>query len=143
MRVPSTVVAEDRVDSGTAKHFRQLVVWQRSMELAMLIYQVTRSFPREEIYGLTSQLRRAAVSVPSNIAEGYSRKSTKELLQFLAVTDGSLAEIETQLLMARQLEYCGTGPLNQALDLVEQCQRMLHTMQSTLRENIRQGKARD
>ncbi|HEY6763910.1 MAG TPA: four helix bundle protein [Candidatus Sulfotelmatobacter sp.] len=88
--------------SGT---YSDLEVWQASMELEMNVYAVTRAFPKEEIYGLTSQLRRAAVSVPSNIAEGKGRSSDKELLQFLNHSRGSLFEIETQVTISQRLGY--------------------------------------
>ena len=84
---------------------KDLDVWKRSMDLVEEIYKITSKFPSSEIYGLTSQLRRAAVSVPSNIAEGASRKGDKELLYFLNVAIGSIAEIETQMLIAVRLKY--------------------------------------
>jgi four helix bundle protein len=88
--------------SGT---FRDLKCWQKAFDLTISIYRATRTFPKEEIYGLSSQLRRAAVSVVSNIAEGKGRFSDKELLQFLSVAKGSLFEVETQVLLAEHLEY--------------------------------------
>ena len=88
--------------SGT---FRDLKCWQKAFDLTLSIYRATRAFPKEEIYGLTSQLRRAAVSVVSNIAEGKGRFSDKELLQFLGVAKGSLFEVETHLLLAEHLAY--------------------------------------
>ncbi len=75
--------------------FKQLIVWQRSMELARALYQATNAMPRSELYGLVSQMRRAAVSIPSNIAEGKKRKTRKDFLQFLRIADGSAAELET------------------------------------------------
>ena len=84
---------------------KDLDVWKRSMDLVEEIYKITSKFPSSEIYGLTSQLRRAAVSVPSNIAEGASRKGDKELLYFINVAIGSIAEIETQMLIAVRLKY--------------------------------------
>ena len=86
------------------KH-HDLKVWQEGMELVTDIYRVTDSFPRDEIYGLTSQMRRAAVSVPSNIAEGAARISNKEFLQFLSIARGSLSELETQIMISRNLDY--------------------------------------
>lgn len=82
---------------------RDLLVWQKAMVLVADIYRITRTFPKEEIYGLTSQLRRAAVSVPSNLAEGYSRNSRNELHHFVGQARGSLAEIETQVEIAKNL----------------------------------------
>src|SRR5690606_24522123 len=84
--------------------FRDLLVWQKAMNLVTEVYQLTQQFPKEEMYGLSSQIRRAVVSVPSNIAEGHQR-GTKEFLQFLKIAKGSLAEVETQLEIALRLNY--------------------------------------
>jgi len=88
-----------------SEHYRDLIAWQKAKRLALDIYRCTRNFPRDEIYGLTSQMRRAAVSVPSNIAEGKGRYSQKELVHFLYLARGSLLELETQLSIARDLDY--------------------------------------
>jgi len=85
--------------------FKQLVVWQKAYEMALAVYRATTAFPRSELYGLASQMQRAAVSVPANIAEGYERQHRREYLQFLAVARGSLAEVETYLMPARDLHY--------------------------------------
>ena len=95
--------------SGT---FRDLEVWKAAMELTVQVYRLTARFPKEERYGLTSQMRRAAVSVPSNIAEGKGRASDKELIQFLCHSRGSLFEIETQLAIGEQLGYSTTEDCN-------------------------------
>jgi four helix bundle protein len=87
------------------KNYKELKVWQRAYKLCFEIYQITKSFPIEEKYGLTSQIRRAAVSVPSNIAEGYGRKTTGEYIQALYIAYGSLCELETQILLAGDLNY--------------------------------------
>ena len=84
----------------TINNFRDLRVWQSGMELVVQVYRLTQSFPREEQYGLTSQMRRAAVSVPSNIAEGHARESSKEYLNHLSIVQGSLAELQTQIEIA-------------------------------------------
>ncbi len=84
---------------------KEMDVWQKSMLLAEKIYEISSQFPKEELYGLTSQIRRAAVSVPSNIAEGAARKSDKEFLQFITISLGSLSEIETQYILATRLGY--------------------------------------
>ena len=91
---------------------KDLDVWKAGIDLASVIYETTKSFPKEEMYGLSSQLRRAAVSVPSNIAEGAARNSDKEFIQFLYIALGSLAEVETQVIIAEKLGY-----LNDADDL--------------------------
>ncbi|MEW6133747.1 MAG: four helix bundle protein [Pseudomonadota bacterium] len=90
---------------------RELLAWQESMVLVKLVYELTAAFPKEELYGLTSQLRRAAVSIPSNIAEGAARNGDREFHQFLAIARGSLAELETQMLLAEQLGYLAKGTL--------------------------------
>lgn len=87
------------------KNHKDLNVWQESIEFVTKIYSITHQFPKEEIYGLTSQIRRAAVSVPSNIAEGAARKSKTEFKQFLYISLGSLSEVETQLIISKNLEY--------------------------------------
>lgn len=85
--------------------FKSLLVWQKSYALTIKIYKVTEKFPKSEIYGLVSQMRRAAISVPANIAEGYERQYNKEYIQFLTVARGSLGELETYLLLAKDLKY--------------------------------------
>ena len=90
------------------RDFRQLIVWQKAMEMVTEIYKATRSFPKEELYGLTSQIRRSAVSIPSNIAEGQGRNTKGEFLQFLGIAKGSLCELETQILIAKNLGYIAT-----------------------------------
>ncbi|MER9295282.1 four helix bundle protein [Mesorhizobium sp. M0621] len=83
--------------------YRDLIVWQQAMDLAVSIYEVTKAWPKEEIYGLTAQLRRAAISVPANIAEGYGRESRASYQQFLRIAQGSLKELETHLLIAQRV----------------------------------------
>jgi four helix bundle protein len=85
--------------------FRDLIVWQRAYELTFELYRMTKKFPKEEMFGLTSQIRRAAASVPANIAEGYERNHRKEYLQFLFIAKGSLGELDTYLLLARDIGY--------------------------------------
>ncbi len=93
------------------KNYKELKVWQKSYELCLKIYRITAKFPKEERYGLTSQIRRAAVSVPSNIAEGYGRKTTPEYIRFLYIAYGSNCELETQILLSGDLGYIETGKL--------------------------------
>jgi len=87
------------------KSYEELEVWREAMDLVVLVYNLTQAFPREEVYGLTSQIRRAAVSVPSNIAEGHGRSSTKEFLHHLSISRGSLLEVDTQALIARRPDF--------------------------------------
>jgi four helix bundle protein len=93
-----------------ASHYRELLVWQRAIQMVVNVYKLTRQFPREEQFGLTSQLRRAAISVASNIAEGHGRASTGEYRQFLGMARGSNFEVQTQLVIARELGF-GDVPL--------------------------------
>ena len=87
------------------RNHKDLIVWQKSMALVKELYQISHSFPKEEIYGITSQMRRAAVSIPSNIAEGYGRGHEKELIQFLYIALGSASELETQLIICKEIAY--------------------------------------
>jgi len=113
------------------KHYKDLLVWQKAISLVTQVYVVTRSFPREERYGLTSQIRRAAVSIPSNIAEGQARLTPGEFRQFLGIAKGSLAELDTQLIIAEKLGYLiEAGPLFEQLAEVG---RMLSGLLASLR----------
>jgi len=85
--------------------YKELIVWQKSIQLVTDIYKLTKTFPKEELYGLASQMQRAVVSIPSNIAEGNDRNSSKEFSQFLRIARGSLAELETQIIISEKLEY--------------------------------------
>jgi four helix bundle protein len=116
--------------SGT---FKDLEVWKAAMELAVRVYRLTAQFPREERYGLTSQMRRAAVSVPSNIAEGKGRASDKELIQFLCHSRGSLFEIETQLTIAEQLGYHTAEDYNAVQCEVAQIGQMINGLIRSVR----------
>ncbi len=108
-----------------AQSFRELVVWQRARELAGLLYRLTGQFPREEIYGLTGQLRRAGVSIASNIAEGSGRGTRDDYRSFLRVARGSTLEIQTQLMIARDLGFGDAAQISQAEKLAEQISKML------------------
>jgi len=108
-----------------AGSFKDLVVWQRSVELALAVYQLTSAFPESERFGLVSQLRRAAVSIPSNIAEGYGRYSKGEYLQFLGHARGSNSEVETQLVIARALGFGSKQTLDSAEGLCNEVGRIL------------------
>ena len=121
------------------KSYQDLEVWQRSMELAEVVWRLSARFPGEERFGMTSQLRRAATSVPANIAEGAERHGTREFLQFLGIASGSLAETETFLLLAERL---GLLPSNRVKDTLEQAAtvgRLLHGLKRSLRERTRAG----
>ncbi|MBN1981845.1 MAG: four helix bundle protein [Chitinivibrionales bacterium] len=100
------------------KNYRDLIVWQKSMDLVVAVYEITKRFPKEEVYGLTSQIRRAVVSIPSNIAEGEGRESKNEFFRFLSISYGSLREVETQIILANRLSYIEM-PVCDAI--IEQC----------------------
>lgn len=108
--------------------YKELIVWQKSMELARLVYAVTKQYPKEEIYGLTSQVRRAAVSIPSNIAEGYARKSSKEYIQFYSIAYGSVLELQTQLILCHDFGYIHDNKYSTIELLSEEVSKMLHSM---------------
>ena len=109
--------------------YQKLIVWQRAMELVRAVYALVKQLPREERYNLTSQICRAAVSVPSNIAEGYKRRNTREYIQFLSIANASAAEVEAQLLIIDQIYLFDCSI---ALSLVGEAQKMLNKMIKTL-----------
>lgn len=115
-------------------HYRELVVWQKSMDLAQAIYRLTPQFPREETYGMRSQITRAAVSIPANIAEGWTRESRNEKAQFLAIAQGSLAEVETLLTLCERIGWFQPQETILARGLIDEASRMLTTMRRKLRE---------
>ncbi len=115
-----------------AESYRELAAWKKAMELVTEIYQLTRTFPREEVYGLTSQLRRAAVSVPSNIAEGKGRWSKGEYRQFLSQARGSLLEAETQILIGLNLNYLSQAKVDAVLEKSAEVGRILNGLMSSM-----------
>jgi four helix bundle protein len=115
------------------RSYRDLLVWQKAVELAVLIYRLTEGFPKREIYGLASQIRRAGVSVPSNIAEGYGRGSRKEYLRFLSIAQGSLKELETQTILAQRLGYATVSQAERILSDSEIVGKMLGGLIRSLR----------
>jgi four helix bundle protein len=116
--------------------FRDLQVWQRSMQLTVSIYRLTQGFPREEIYGLTSQLRRSAISVPSKIAEGQGRLGTGEFRQFLGIARGSNCELQTQLEIARALGIGNSQLIDEAESLTHEVGKMLFAMLDSLKDTV-------
>jgi len=108
--------------------YKDLLVWQRAIQLSLSVYRLTAAFPMEERYGLTSQIRRAGVSVPSNIAEGYGRGTRKEYKQFLAIARGSTLEVQTQLVIAKELGYCDSSALKQTESLSVDVSKMLYSL---------------
>jgi four helix bundle protein len=112
--------------------YTRLLVWQRAIELVVEVYRLTARFPKSELYGLSSQARRAAISIPSNIAEGRRRSTKKDYASFLAVADGSLAELETQLVIGIKLGYLTKTDCDAAFGLAEEVGKMLVAMRQKL-----------
>ncbi len=108
--------------------FRDLQVWQRAIQMTLAVYRLTQSFPKQEMFGMTSQMRRASVSVASNIAEGYGRNSTGEYKQFLGMARGSNSELETQIVIVRGLGYGEVPVLKETEDLCVEVGKMLRVM---------------
>ena len=107
---------------------KDLIVWQKAILLTQVIYSLTKQFPMDEVFGLTNQIRRAVISVPSNIAEGFNRGSDKEFIYFLRVAKGSAAEVETQLIISKKLNYINDDDVKPALDLYNEIVRILGTL---------------
>ncbi len=118
--------------SPKPQSYRDLLVWQKGIELAKLLYQLTTRFPPDERFGLISQIRRAAVSVPSNIAEGQARNTTGEFIQFISHAEGSAAELDTQLHLATELGFTSTNDAAPAFALIDEIRRMLNGLRRRL-----------
>jgi len=116
----------------TVKNYTELIVWQKAMDLTVMVYKITKILPKEEIYSLTNQMRRAAVSVPSNIAEGQARNSTKEFIHFLGIAQGSIAELETQLLVCNKIGYLSDSDIMDPMSLAKETVKMLNGLISKL-----------
>jgi four helix bundle protein len=114
--------------------FRDLLVWQRAIQLSVAVYRLTHDFPREEIYGMTSQMRRSAVSVPSNIAEGHGRLSSGEYRQFLGIARGSNFELQTQIEIARALGFGSSKLLDEAESLSHEVGKMVYGILEAIKE---------
>lgn len=121
---------------AVASSHRRLIVWQKSMDLVERIYQISTSFPHSEQYGLTSQIRRAAVSVPANIAEGSARGSAKDYRNFLAIAKGSLMETETLLMVGIRLSYLKEADATVAMGLITEVSKMLTAMRAKLSNSL-------
>ncbi|MFB3920644.1 MAG: four helix bundle protein [Terriglobia bacterium] len=123
-----------RDETATTKpaSYKDLLVWQKGMKLVKEIYRVTRAFPADERFGLVSQMRRAAVSIPSNISEGQARRSTTEFIQFISQAEGSVAELDTQLILAVELGCCPVGDAAPAMELISELKKMLNGLRRSL-----------
>ena len=120
------------MNTNTIRSYKDLVVWQNGIALAKLIYQLTNKFPAQERFGLIAQMRRATVSMPLNIAEGQARHTTGEFIQFLSHAEGSLAELDTQLILSLELKFCTTSAANPAFELILELRRMLNALRRKL-----------
>ena len=119
-----------------AASYRELNVWQKSMELAKLCYEVTKQFPKDEIFGMTSQIRRAAASVPANIAEGNGRATTKDYLRHLSIARGSLLEVETHVILSNEVGLLPKDDTDKCLALCDEIGRMLTGLRRSLEKRI-------
>ncbi len=115
-----------------AKHYQDLVVWQRAMEVAKLTYLIVKKLPKEETYSISDQMRRAAVSIPSNIAEGHARNSTREFIHFLSIANGSKAELQTQLMICVQVGYLADTDISELINKLDEVGRMIHALSRAL-----------
>ena len=115
-----------------SNYYTDLLVWQRSMDLVVLVYQNVKFLPKEELYCLSSQIRRSAVSIPSNIAEGQQRKTTKEFVHFLSIAKGSLGELKTQIMLCERLEYLNSSQTQPILDCCDEVGKMLNGLVNKL-----------
>lgn len=115
--------------------YKDLLVWQKAFKLSLFIYRITKKFPKDELYGIVSQIRRCSISIPSNIAEGYARHRKLEYIQFLQIAFASGAELETQLLIAKELGYITTEGFNEVYGLLQEIMKMLNVLIGKLKNS--------
>ena len=116
------------------KSYKELLIWQKGIKIVVLVYKLTKDFPKEEIYALTSQLKRASVSIPSNIAEGFGRQTDKSFNHFLNISRGSLNEVETQLIIAKELQFSIDDKiLDELIFLIEEESKMINAFSKNLK----------
>jgi four helix bundle protein len=108
------------------------MVWQKGMDLVLTVYEICKEFPKEELYGIHSQIKRSALSIPSNIAEGSSRRSTNEFIRFINIATGSLAELETQMILANRLHFLSNSQLKEFSSNADELSRMLQGLYNSL-----------
>ena len=125
------------MEKTTVRSYRDLIAWQKAMDLVELVYTATRDWPKDETYGLSNQIRRAAVSVPSNIAEGQGRTSTKEFVHHLSMAHGSLCEVETQAIIASRLKYAHPEVVEQLLSACAQTGKLINGLINSLSARTR------
>lgn len=112
--------------------YENLIVWRKSITLVKMIYGISKEFPNEEKFGLISQIRRAAVSIPSNIAEGQARRTTPDYIRFVSIAEGSLAEVETQLIISIELGFCSKDATRECFSLMIEVRKMLSSLRRSL-----------
>ncbi|EKY18507.1 four helix bundle protein [Capnocytophaga genosp. AHN8471] len=122
----------DNRSNQKIEDYKDLIVWQRSMELAEEVYRLVKKLPKEELFALSDQIRRAVISIPSNIAEGYERNSTKEYIHFLSIAKGSKAELETQLLLCTKIHYLNNSDIEKSISLIQEIGKMINSLQKHL-----------
>lgn len=115
------------------RNYKDLIVWQKAMDLSVEIYRLVKKLPKEELYCLSDQMRRSAISIPSNIAEGKSRTSQKEFSYFLSIAQGSRSELETQIQLCEKIGYLNVDEIKNALDLLIELEKMLVKLQATVK----------
>jgi len=118
--------------ANTTRSYKDLVVWQKGIALAKLVYRLTESFPSAEKFGIVAQMRRAAVSIPSNIAEGQARRTTGEFVHFISHAEGSVAELDTQLILSIELKFCSGTATDSTFALISEIRRMLNALRRKL-----------
>lgn len=117
------------------KTYKELLIWQKGIKLVVLVYKLTKTFPKEELYALTSQLKRASISIPSNIAEGFGRQTDKSFNHFLNISKGSLNELETQMIIAKELDFVSDEEIfNEIMLLIEEESKMIYAFAKNLKE---------
>jgi four helix bundle protein len=112
--------------------YKDLIVWQKSIDLAKIVYRLTAKFPAEEKFGIVAQMRRASISIPSNIAEGQARHTTGEFVQFISHSEGSVAELDTQLILSVELKFCESTAAAPCVELADEVRRMLNALRRRL-----------
>lgn len=117
------------------KTYKDLIVWQKAMEMTTLLYKIIKKLPKEETYTLCDQMRRAAISIPSNIAEGFGRNSKKEYLQFLYIANGSVCELETQLILCVNINYLSEIETQPTMDLLSEIGKIIMTITKKINSN--------
>ncbi|MGI8669273.1 MAG: four helix bundle protein [Aridibacter sp.] len=118
-------------------NYKNLIVWQKSIVLVKMIYNLTKNFPSDEKFGLISQMRRAVGSIPSNLAEGQARRTTKDYIRFVSNSEGSLAELETQLIIAIELDFCRESDTKDCFSLMLEIQKMLNALRISLTRKLK------